>query len=99
MIVELLRETRKIVGSGWTQRAWAKDKNGKFVSEGDPTAVCWCLSGALSLAKERLGASEEVFVGAYNLLSRRSGCRVVMFNDAPERTKEEVLDQVIVRLV
>lgn len=32
----------------WTKGTWARDADGQGVWSGDPTAICWCLSGAIN---------------------------------------------------
>lgn len=31
----------------WTEQVWARDKDGRHVLPENPTAVCWCLGGAV----------------------------------------------------
>jgi hypothetical protein len=51
----------------WTQGAFARDKDGNAVHYDDPTAVCYCLTGAIS--KVTLDASDYI-LGSYYELTR-----------------------------
>lgn len=55
--LQILRETRAFLSdeSRWTKRALARDQEGYPVRPEDPTAVAWCLEGAVSLACNPFG--------------------------------------------
>jgi|ERR1051325_2659829 hypothetical protein len=92
--------------SKWTQGEFARDKNGKATLVWDREAVCWCLSGAISLVYRRnsmvtLGDSfdrEElrVYLKIRNELEKLAGTPILKqailsgFNDSA--TFEEVRD-------
>jgi hypothetical protein len=42
-VLDLLRDP-----THWTQRAYAKDADGNCVTSDDPSAVCWCIYGAIN---------------------------------------------------
>lgn len=48
---QILQLTRRLLDdqSRWTKNAKARDANNSVVHPGDPTAVCWCVEGAVGL--------------------------------------------------
>jgi len=77
----------------WTQFPAAQDKNGSPVFTDDPTAVCWCLSGAVQKVY-----GPEIEIPIYDKI--RAAIRkfhpmlidnVVFFNDDPNTTHEMVM--------
>jgi hypothetical protein len=71
----------------WTQGTFARNKYGNPVNSAGPTAVCWCLLGAINLCypDEERGA-------VCQRLAR--GEDITRFNDAPTTTHQMVLDRV-----
>ena len=65
----------------WTQRAFARNVYGDVVSADSPTAVRWCLLGALLHCR----LSEQT----YQELLKKAGTGLVSFNDT--HTHAEVL--------
>lgn len=97
--IDILREARALIAKGWAQGAFARDKCGSKVLHYSPDACAWCLSGALRAA---WGGSEE-YLHARNFVVAVIGASCLpTWNDAPDRTKEDVLaalDEVISRVL
>ena len=84
-----LIKARSFIERGWTQGTYARNANGQPTLCTGPDAVAWCMGGACKIA-----------VG-YNSLFACLPLRVALgsvvksevppYNDAPGRTKEEVL--------
>ncbi len=76
--------------SRWTQRTYAKDQFGIHVMPDDPTAVCWCLAGAL----EKLMQYDEISTNEYLDFTMdfmtQTGQSKEKFNDS--HTFEELTD-------
>lgn len=72
----------------WTQGYYAKNKYGDDVEEGDDTAVCWCLMGAIYICYEM-----EDYVKIMNKIESRIGqCSIPSWNDSEIREYSEVID-------
>ena len=76
----------------WTKGTYARDKRGKGISPICSNAVCFCLLGAI----EKCYSSEKKENLDYAVISKirrhlnlRTGT-IACWNDAPERTFEEV---------
>jgi hypothetical protein len=78
-----LREARALIERGWCQRAYGRDADGCSVYEDNPSAICWCASGAINAKADY--AARRVFGEAIG-----TDC-IPGWNDAPERTQAEVL--------
>lgn len=99
--VEILKAMRVKLANGWTQGVAARNANGVEVLSVDPKACSYCLMGALwSLGKVRRKSAVEI-----ELIQtlRDAGIKAMLptYNDAPGRTKEEILalvDKTIERL-
>jgi hypothetical protein len=76
-MLELLSDESK-----WTQGAFARDADRRAVRSYNPTAICWCLSGALN----KTGSAE----GTWDFLRKAVGGFPTDFNDAPDRTFPEI---------
>lgn len=82
---ELLAEAARLIERhGWIQRKYGKPETG-FCMLGAVEEVWW------STGSENRTASLEELDRAYGLLKLRVPAGPVIFNDAPGRTKEEVL--------
>ncbi len=86
-VAELLEDPKR-----WTKGAFARDAKGDEVKDpGDPSAVCWCLVGAMSVVY-REGSR---FVSAYerlkDIILEQTGQHMSSFNDAPETTHEDLM--------
>jgi hypothetical protein len=96
--VAVLVAARALVARGWTQYAWAKNERGETVLASATDAVRWCAGGAIRLAGMQLGLSTEGAVEALlgvigaPVTGRLEHHAVAPWNDAPERTQEEVLE-------
>lgn len=73
---------------GWCQFLSAKDINGVHVEVTSPDASSFCLQGALRLA---YGYS-PLYEDKMELIWKELYERPDKWNDAPERTKQEVID-------
>jgi hypothetical protein len=96
MTKALLVRTREILGRGWIQFQGAADAEGKAVFIESDKAVCFCSFGAMERACWELGyeklskESWEFFRFVRTFVPRPHGS-IMVWNDAPNRTKEEVL--------
>ncbi len=90
----VLRATRGVVQRGWTQRAQARDRDGKPVQATDPRAVTWDISAALYLAAKGVDAlrSRGGFTLALAALTAACGESLEWWNDRKERTAQQVLE-------
>ena len=90
-IKTILKEVRGLIESGWTVVALARDATGAQCNPTSHKATSWSLYGAIQKAVRSPFASALV---VYNSLHRAlpSGTKTVReFNDAPDRTREEIL--------
>ena len=44
---KFFKAVERLVLSGWTQEALARDENGEPLDPCDPEACCWCMTGAI----------------------------------------------------
>lgn len=70
----------------WTKGAGARDKDGHLCSTNDEAAVCWCLAGAINRCY-----SASYYDVTAKLLGGIGGLSITTYNDATERTYEEVM--------
>jgi len=81
---DLLREAAGAIATyGWIQGSAGYEEVG------------FCAVGALSYAIDETGGTDSSYAAAYSALLDEVGGRggsVVMWNDAPDRTKEQVID-------
>lgn len=93
--VDLLKETRRLIDEiGWTQGAYARDDRGAFADVEDPKAVCFCLSGAIRRARLNLDEaaySDSATAATLFIAEAGPGRSIPAWNDAPSRTKDDVL--------
>lgn len=94
--VEILHEAREIlVEKGWTQGCVARDARGKICDVGSRAAVCFCAMGAISKVAafdDPLRPAKQAIIALRRAIGlTRSLQGVGAWNDAPERTKEEVI--------
>lgn len=95
---DIAREFRQDA-TRWTQRWYAKDAFGSDVYEDDPSAVCWCLRGAIDkrclsqMANERLALrTYEAFDSVLSLPPNDDDrLSFIKWNDDPKRTVVEVI--------
>lgn len=84
----------------WTQRKFAGNERGETLMGNDPTATCWCLTGAVCRVQmdrrmhDADAATMNLLIG--DAIRRRHGdwWTVVSFNDYGGRTHEEILQVV-----
>lgn len=78
-----------LLEKGWTRYASARNAAQEPVPAVDPTAVSFCIIGAITAVAPNPVARDA----AHKLLRRRLGNQFVSaWNDDPSRTKEEVLE-------
>ena len=92
---QILTEAYALIERGWVQGWDARNRYGKMVQALTPDACAWCLTGALTKAATHLHLREEDRQRAYELVAAAlptgESRFVVVFNDSPGRTKEQVL--------
>lgn len=102
---ELLNKAADLIeATGWTQGAFARDEYGnktepyvRSCNKGNGP-VCFCASGAVLNVAQAVKsgkddvASEQMWDAALLLLRAEVQGEIVSFNDAPGRTKEEVIE-------
>ena len=73
----------------WTRRAFARGRDGELTTIGSETAVSWCSVGALEASAwgEDRWSAQNHLMSATNIY----GESLLMWNDNPGRTQEEVL--------
>lgn len=74
----------------WTKGAFAKDHTGCNVNYNSALAICFCLGGAINRCYNN---PEDVFVNANKIgkFLNLPNLKLTEWNDAPERTYEEVI--------
>ncbi len=87
-MIEHLTAARALVAKGWTQKCFARDANDRNVPWGGNGAVKWCMSGALQEAA--IGKDHGPAIKA--LMKDIGNEWIATWNDAPERTQQDVLD-------
>ena len=87
--VEVLKAAREKIAQGWTQGSYAKDVLG--LPDGGKHAVSFCSVGAM-WAVERDICKVEVACEAFRRALPRKWISITDWNDAPSRTKKQVLD-------
>jgi hypothetical protein len=94
----LLRHARALVERGWTQHADARAADNSAVRPWDDRATSWSLLGALVAAVERIAATHgedtavsELAQSCILLADTLDTDSLEHWNDAPSRTREEVL--------
>lgn len=82
-----------LIRKGWTQGAFARDRNGEGVYSRDKKAVCWCLSGAIiagfDYEYQRWKYSSSIRKKIKELYGRDD---ILSWNDDRNRTKKQVLE-------
>lgn len=78
----------------WTKEHCAKDSDGDPTNSSSPTAVCWCLAGAMN---RMISLNEDMFFSKTHFTlteivrSTTKHQEISYFNDAPETTYEDVM--------
>ena len=105
--LEQLKQIRELLNKPehWTQNASARDNFGKHVDSRSPSAVCWCLSGAISkiTSDPTVARGLEKYQQLNKTLVAHANVKTVLseWNDRPHRRHEDillVLDDTIKRL-
>lgn len=97
--LKLIDRVIELITAGWCQGAAARDQNGNYVNVNDPSAVCYCIAGAMHRARfdGRTSASAQAAWLVEGTIARCCNDKTgfvsyVSFNDAKDTTKEMVLD-------
>lgn len=98
-LLQLLRDARAKLATGWTQGNFARDHLGAPISAQSPDATCWCAWGAVraSMDHDRAlwAADDAAHDELYEALASVEGLdyagAIVEYNDAAERTQADVL--------
>lgn len=90
-VIAVLERAIELLNKGWCQRAFAKDIHNRFLLANDPSACEWCLEGSVMKAAVELDLPYAFAINP--LVARLPGGipQVFVWNDAPGRTKEEVI--------
>ncbi len=90
-IVEILRAARQLlIDRGWTQGTFARDAKGARTLYDAPDAVCYCSLGAIMVVGRGF-APEASTLALTKAIGSGHPANVAEWNDAKDRTKEEVL--------
>ena len=103
-----LEQVEQLLTRGWTQGGFARNSQDKIIPPSDVTAVCWCLMGSILRVLGENPADEptdrqvvlyESFKEPlrefeYPETDEDVGLGLVKFNDAANRTQQEVLNVV-----
>ena len=89
--VEALKEVCHLIENGWTQEEYARNKDGGATTTCSPHATCFCLAGACMRVdqKNKFEINTEQIISRY--IRSKYQIHTTVWNDKPERTKEEVL--------
>ncbi len=90
-VLNLLREGRARIVRGWTKGSFARNRSGRLVLSWHVDAKKWCAMGALNAEGPPFGNVQAALDFLSRVLPRNLGS-VDVFNDAPETTKQDVLD-------
>lgn len=97
--VEFLKETRAKLAQGWTQREFAR-KDGEPTGASALDSDCWCVVGALGhvallhgdyFMPAKFEARSALVEAIGSAEFERWSYSLPHWNDAPERTQEDVL--------
>ncbi len=85
---DVLVKARELIATPdrWTKGAFARTEAGAIVPPDRPVAACWCAIGAL-----RRVTGDTGYRGAFVELQSAADYDLPHWNDAPERTHDEVL--------
>ena len=95
----LLRRSIELLESGWTQGQSARDENGRPVPIGHQSACEWCATGALFTADIEMTNDLHASLAMHQAMARvvaaarqRHHEALITWNDAPNRTVDQVID-------
>ena len=89
LIGDTMGPAGQLIQRGWTQHTHARDSNGAQVNATDPTAVCWCIYGAL----HKIYPNALEYCLAHNKIEDVIDTPLLaVWNDAPHRTHEQVIE-------
>lgn len=89
---EFVMEVKKIlVEKGWTQGCFARDAMALPIEWTSGGAKSFCLAGAISFVADHDRENFSMHELLLNRIRYKTGKIVSSYNDAPERTKEDVL--------
>jgi hypothetical protein len=89
---DFLAGAAELVARGWSQRALARDREGRQVEPWSESARSWSPVGALiAILYERGGGQLDAFQVAYEALALATGGRVEEWNAARWRRRRHVL--------
>jgi hypothetical protein len=90
---EILSDAADLVArpGGWTQRSVAKDRDGLSVEVESPAACSFCLIGALDRASIGCTPARMLLAAELALTELIDSDSLATWNDASERTQEEVV--------
>jgi hypothetical protein len=93
---EWLAAAYELVESGWCQGAAAQDASAESVEPDSPAARSWSATGALTCVWRGSGVGDELGLGALQFANLALSAAVNdvpnLWNDMPERRKQDVLD-------
>jgi hypothetical protein len=95
--LQLLADTRALLGLGWCQRADARRADGQEVQPWDEHAASWSILGAIVAVLEREAVErgeiplEELAAALYALADVITTDSLEAWNDDPKRTQDEVV--------
>jgi hypothetical protein len=96
----LIEAKRRLLENGWTKRAFARNSQGVTVGWEDPSAACFCVSGAVRRAVLDIGGPPsmrpEQFNYCISILDQKTrakaGINIIDFNDSDKTTLDEVVE-------
>jgi hypothetical protein len=96
---DILSSAHELVASGWCQGATARDRQGDEVDPRSGEACAWSAAGAIVATRRTRGDSPvrghggdiEAFIAANGALAGSLSTAPDEWNDAPGRTREQVL--------
>ena len=92
--ITILERAKKLIDSGWTQGAFARDMEGHACPLNTGKAVSYCITGAITTVRNPFTGSAGIRALKYTLreLCYLSGwTTLAAFNDATRRTKYEII--------
>ena len=96
-VERILENAIESIKTGWTQEKMARNSDGHEVDPTDDSACRWCLIGALVKSTQNADGSVSMDLGSDyhqatdSLRSLIGNNRLSLWNDAEERTQEDVL--------